>query len=500
MFDPSLHDSQEKTALSQIIEYVLDNNNQPIKIVETLKITHDDKNTITALLEKRDLYNIRRLFSISQIIFTHPEILMHRDKLGRDVFSYFIEYGTYDLIEKFIKMLSEHSSIEEKKAILGNVDNEGKSHLIMICENKKFETLEGTFKQFIDFIASSCGLDFLHEILTKTDNSGNNILMACLKNHNYNMAAQIVDLIPKTLPDKEMRVKVEEKLLKVRDKDGQNVLILLSQSNINKQLQDSIIKLVKEMPNNWVCLTDNDIDGHNTILLAIINNNQSMIENSLSILASMNDNDKRLVLDDLCKKFDSHNENFISLSFKQCKGSIYLRIMNEIEQVLDEETIVECFKKTFSIHTDLLHHALTENNVDAILSIIKYLKLANNINDSDKIHISELITKKDNNNSSLLSHAVSQSNIEVCDIILATAKEFCDPITLKMIISAKDSDGNGPYVVAKLNNHKKIQEKLSRFAEETNNKEVIAAQIIQFEKLSVIQHSHIKPLVKQVFA
>jgi hypothetical protein len=500
MFDPSLENSQEKTALSQIIEYVLDHNNQPIKIVETLKITHDDKNTITTLLEKRDLYNIRRLFSISQIIFTNPEILMHRDKAGRDVFSYFIEYGTYDLIEKFLKMLNEYSSTEEKKALLSNVDNSGKSHLIMICENKKFETLEDTFKQFIDIVATSCGLDFLHELLTKTDNDGNNILMACLKSHNYKIASQIVDLIPKVLLDKEMRVKVEEKLLTARDRSGQNVLILLSQSNVTKQLQDAIINLVKEMPNNWVCLTDNDIDGHNTISLAILNNNQSMIDNTLSILSSMGNNDKKLVLDDLCKKFDCQNENFISLCFKQSKSTIYLRIIEEVEKVLEEETIVECFRKTFSIHKDLLHYALIDSNIDAILSIIKYLKLVNNITDNDKLHISELITKKDSSNTSLLSHAVSKSNLEVCDIILSTAKEFCDPITLKIIISSKDSNGNGPYVVAKLNNQRKIQEKLCRFAEETNNKEAIASQIIHFEKISTINSSHIKPLVQQVFA
>ena len=499
MFDIPSKNSQETIALNQIIEYVLDPNNQPLKILETLKITHDDKNIITALLERRDLYNVKRLFSISQIIFTHPEILMKRDKSGKDVFSYFIEFATYDLIEEFIKMLSEHSSAEEKKAILSNVDNEGRSHLIMICENKKFESLEETFKHFIDLIASSCGLEFLYEMLTKPDNRGNNILIACLKNNNYKIANQIIEIISKVVLEKEMRLKIEHKLLTQCDKEGQNVLMLLAKFNIDNQIQDRIIKLVKEIPSNWVCLTNNDTDGRNAISLAIMNDNQPMIESSMSILAEMNDNDKKLLLTDLCKKFDSNCENFISLSFKHGKSFLYLTIIAEMEKILEEEVLIECFRKTFAAHKDILHYALIDNNIDAILSVIKYLKLVKNISDNDRVYISELITKKDNNSSSLLLHAISKSNLEVCDIILTTAKEFCDPITLKMVISAKDSQGNGPYVLAKLNNNRKIQERLVKFAEETNNNNLITAQAVQFEKLLVIQNSHLKPLVTQVF-
>ena len=238
--------SQEKKALSEIIEYVLYKNNPQLKVCEMLDIIHDDKNIIMVLLERRDLYNIKRLFSISNIIFSNTEILKKRDALGKDVLSYFIEYATYDLIDEYIRMLAEYSSTEEKKSILSSLDNKGRSHLIMMCENKKFESLEGTVKNFIDLIASSCGLDFLHEMLTKQDNDGNNILMAALKSQNEKIALKILDLISKTIIEERYRIKITYKLLTAINTKKKNVLILLSEMNIDRLLQDEIIKLIKK--------------------------------------------------------------------------------------------------------------------------------------------------------------------------------------------------------------------------------------------------------------
>ena len=491
--------SQEKKVLSEIIEYVLDTKNPSLKVYETLNITYDNKNIIMVLLERRDLYNIKRLFRISNIIFTHQEILKTKDKSGKDVLSYFIEYATYDLIDEFIRMLSEHSSIEEKKSILSSVDNNGKSHLIMMCENKKFEDLEGTFKHFIDLIASSCGLNFLHDMLTKPDNDGNNILMTALKSQNEKIALKILDLISKTIIDKEDRIKIEQKLLTQVDTKKKNVLILLSDMKADRSLQDEIIKLVKEIPSNWMCLTQNDLEGHNVIMLAIMNNNQNMIENTLSILGAMDDDSKKIVLADLCKKFDCNGDNFVSLCFQISRGDLYITIVKEMEKIIGEQLIVECLSRTFVNNRDILHHALLGSNMEAILSLIKYLKSINNISHNDKRYISELVMRKDNNNYSLISYAINKSNYQVCEMILQSAKEFCDPITIKILINSKDLDGNPPYVAAKINGDEKLVHLISEFAKETGNQESIKEQMIEYEKILQLQSSHITPLISQVF-
>ena len=490
---------QEKRVLSEIIEYALDPNTPQLKIAEALNISHDDKNILMTLLEKRDLYSVKRLFTIANIIFTHQEILMKKDQSGKDVFSYFIDYATYDLIDEFIRMLSEHTSPDEKKSILSSVDNQGRSHLMMMCENKKFENLEGTFKHFIDLIATSCGLDFLHEMLTKQDNDGNNILMASLKSQNDKIALKILDLISKTIMDSEARVKIEHKLLTQRDSHGKNVLILLSEVRCEKQVRDEIIRLVKEIPSNWLCLIQEDSDGHNMILLAIINHNQEMIDNALSVLSEMNEDGRKLVFSDLCKKFDSNGDNFISLCFKSSRGDLYVKLIEDMEKIIGEQLIVESFSKTFANHQDILHHALIDNNMEAILSLIKYLKLVNNVTENDKRYISELVVRKDNTNSSLLSYAVAKSNYQVCEMILHSAKEFCDSITIKMLINAKDKDGHGPYVIAKLNSDEKLAELLSSFSQEMGIEELISEQMREYEIMNKLQSSHIRPLVTQVF-
>jgi ankyrin repeat protein len=492
------HISQEKKVLSEIIEYVLDPNNHILKIVETLNINCDNKNVLMALLERGDLYSIKRLFEISHIIFTHPEILMKKDISGLDVFSYFIKYATYDLIDGFIKVFSEYASGEEKKLILSNIDNQGRTHLIMICENKKFENLEETFTSFINFIAASCGLDYLYSYLTIADNNGNNILMAALKNHNQKIALKILNLISKTIIDHEMRIKVEHKLMTQRDVNGKNVLMLLFEMNADKQLQTQIIRIIKEIPANWMCLIKDNSHDHNMVILGIMHNNQDMMDNIFSILSTMDQNGRMIVFSNLCRHFTSNDENYIYLCFKHHRGEVYIKLINEIESILEVKLIVECFRQTFTRHKDILHLAILDNNLEAILSLIKYLRLINNISDDDKQYISELVTRKNHNQSSLLSYAVQHSNYEVCELILSLAQEYCNSIIFKMLIDSRDRDGKTPYVLAKINGKEKITKLLFKFAEQTWNQKLILEQMREFERIKNLQSSHIMTLVTNV--
>jgi ankyrin repeat protein len=235
------------------------------------------------------------------------------------------------------------------------------------------------------------------------------------------------------------------------------------------------------------------------ILLAIINDNQEMIDNALSVLSDMNEDGQKLVFSDLCKKFDSNGDNFISLCFKNSRGNLYVKLIEDMEKVIGEQLIVESFSKTFANHQDILHHALIDNNMEAILSLIKYLKLVNNVTESDKKYISELVVRKDDASCSLLSYAVAKSNYQVSQMILHSAKEFCDSITIKMLINAKDKDGNGPYVVAKLNGDEKLAQLISSFSQEMGIENLISEQMRELEMINQLQSSHIRPLVTQVF-
>lgn len=488
--------SQEKIVLSEIIEYILDQNNTQLKVIEILNMTYNDKNIFMILLEKHDLYNIKRLFEISHIIFTHQEILMYKDISGIDLLGYFIEYATYDLIDEFIRMLLKYTSKEDQKTLLSNVDKQGRTHLMMICGNKKFENLESTVKHFIDLIASSCGLDYLHAMLVMLDNNYNNILMIALKNNNDKITLKILDIISKTVIDNDERIKIEYHLMTQRDLNGRNILMLLSEMRTAKQIQSQIIKIIQEIPSNWLCLMEDRSQGHNMITSAIINNNEDMIDNVFSILATMNESGQKIIFTALCKNFDSNNDNYISLCFKYLRSDIYMDLIEKIENIVEIQLIIQCFQQTFMAHKNILHLVLLDNNIEATLSIIKYLRLVNNVSEDDKRYISELMIR---NNSSLLAYAIKGSNHEIFEMILNLAQEFCDSIVLKMLINFKDINGNTPYMLARFNNNKKLIALLMKFAEKNGNQELIFRQIKDFDKIYKLKNSHIMPLVTRVF-
>jgi hypothetical protein len=107
---------------------------------------------------------------------------------------------------------------------------------------------------------------------------------------------------------------------------------------------------------------------------------------------------------------------------------------------------------------------------------MKYIKRVRNLSDDDKEGMSNLIMKKDNMNRTLLSYAVENSNVEVCKLILDIAKEFCDPLTIKLILTSRDSKGNTPYILSTMQKNQKIQKCIEDFATSTGNEKYVESQ------------------------
>jgi len=441
------------------------------------------------------LYNVKRVFEVADIIFNDQEILIHKDLFNIDLLGYFIEYATYDLIDEFIKALLKYRPKDQLRALLNNIDNKGRTHLIMICENKKFEDLDSTIKSFIDLILS-CGIDYFTEIVTTSDYNGNNMLMAALKCHHQKIALKILDIISHNIIEHDALIKIEHKLMKQRDSEDRNILIILLEVQSEKRLLDTVIKIIKIIPSNWECLIN---DRHNIIMFGIANDNNAMINNAFAILVTMDKPSKTIILSDLCRRFDINNNNYISLCFKYSRFDLYMKLIEEIEETIDIEIIIKSFKETFAIHRDILYLALSSNKTDVLSSLMKYLRLINDISEDHKRYIAELIIRKNHNQSSLLSYATKQSNNKACQIIINTAEEFCDSIMLKILINSRDADGNTPYIIARLNNNERLAELLLEFANRTGNQPSIIGQIKDLKRIEYLQTSHIKPLVKMIF-
>ena len=130
---------------------------------------------------------------------------------------------------------------------------------------------------------------------------------------------------------------------------------------------------------------------------------------------------------------------------------------------------------------------------------MKYIKRVKNLSDDDKESMSNLIMKKDNMNRTLLNYAVESSNVEVCKLILDIAKEFCDPLTIKLILTSRDSKGHTPYVLSTIQKNQKIQKCIEEFTNSTGNAKYVETQskeiaMIKKQQLSGIFALSVKSL------
>ncbi len=493
----------DERVLDEVVEYILDNHNNPTKIVEALNIVYDDKNILMLLLENGKFDSIQKLFDVSLIIFSNAKILLHIDGRGDNVLGYFIEFAPYELLENFIKLMRTHCSPEDIKSLLKHKRNDGRTPLMILCTNEKFKSLELVFKMIIDCLASVCGLDSMYNALTASDAEGDNVLILAIKHKNFAVGSKILDLLAKTLPDLNDRNKIENEIVLSCDSKSNNSLMLLASQSCDdaKALQETILEILKIRldASLIISLGRANADGNNVLMLGIIGRNTDLSDKIIKIIQSTQKSIKAPLLCQICDQYNKNNDNFISLAFQNDKSDLYLGLINEMELNLPPEKITDLFKKTLSLHHDLLHKALSVTNTNAIISIIKYVRQIKTLALDEKEDMSNLITRKDFMNRTLLTYAIASSNVEVCQLILEIAREFCDSLNLKLILTSKDSAGQTPYILSKLQNNKNLVKCIQDFAIITGNMRYIDSQEKDVFLIKKQQSAKILPLAVKVF-
>ncbi len=489
--------------LEEVVEYVLANHNNPTKIVEALNIIYDSKNILMLLLETEKFNSIQNLFNVAPIIFSNAKLLLHTDNRGENVLGYFTKFAPYDLLENFLELMRIHCSSEDIKSLLKHKGNDGKTVLMMLCANEKFKSLDKVFKMIIDCLASVCGLDSMYNALTASDSQGDNALMLSIKHKNFEIGSRILDLLAKTIPDPNDRQKIENEIVMSCDSKSNNPLMLLASQSCDdsKILQDKILGILQNNLDTSLVtsLSRTNSDGNNVLMVAMLSQNKYLTEKIIQIIQSIQKNTKILLLHQICDQYNKDNDNFITLALKNDESNVYLGLINEIELNLASEKITELFKKTLSLHHDFLHKALSVTDTNAVINVIKYVKQIKTLALDEREDMSNLIMKKDCMNRTLLTYAIANSNVEVCQLILDIAKEFCSDITLKLILTARDSVGQTAYILSKLQNNKHLERCIKEFAISTNNSRYILSQEKEVYLIKKQQSSGILPLAVKVF-
>jgi ankyrin repeat protein len=496
-----VRNNTDEKVLEEVVEYVIANHNNPTKMVEALSIAHDGKNILMLLLEMKDFQSIKKLFTVAPIIFSNPRILSHQDSNGENVLGYFIEYGTAELLEDFMSFMQAHCPANDIKTIIKNRRQDGRTPLMTLCANHKFKEVDIVFKTMIDCLASVCGLDSMYNAMTVADAAGDNLLMIAIKNDNFSIGTKILDLISKTIKEPADKSKIEHEIVMSCDTNSNNSLMLLASKSCSEssELQNKILEIIQSNPEAVLSLTRANSDGNNAVMIAIMSKNIEVAEKILKIIQSIQKNSKGVILGQICDQHNKNNDNFITLAFKYHCTEFYLNLMDEVEGNIGEEKVNLLFKNTLSSHDEFLHSVFSSSNTNAIISVMKYIKRVKNLSDDDKEGMSNLIMKKDNMNRTLLNYAVESSNVEVCKLILDIAKEFCDPLTIKLILTSRDSKGQTPYVLSTIQKNQKIQKCIEEFANSTGNAKYVESQtkeivMIKKQQLSGIFALSVKSL------
>jgi hypothetical protein len=489
--------------LDEVVEYILENHNNPTKIVESLSIVYEGKNILMLLLENGKFDSIQKLFTVAPIIFSNAKPLLHIDGNGENVLGYFIEFAPCKLLKNFIELMTTHCSPEDTKCLLKHKRNDGKTPLMILCTNEKFKSLESVFKMIVDCLASVCGLDSMYNALTTSDAEGDNMLILAIKHKNFAVGSKILDLLTKTIPNLNDRSKIENEIILSCDSKSNNPLMLLASESCDgsRDLQETILEILQNHldASAVISLGRANVEGNNALMLAMITQNTHLSDKILEIIKSAQKGVKISLLSQICAQYNKNNDNFITLALLNNRSDIYLRLISEMEANLPSEKITELFNKTLSLHNHLLHSALSVTDTNAIISIIKYVRRIKTLESDEKHDMSNLIMKKDCMNRTLLTYAIANSNLDVTQLILEIAREFCTPLTLTLILTSRDSTDQTPYILSKLQNNKNLVKCIQDFAISTNNLRYIESQDKEVYLIKKQQTSEFFPLAVKIF-
>lgn len=498
-FDLNRDVRNDTMVLNEIVDFALDEQNNSMKVMEALSILHDGQNILMILLQERKFDLINQLLEISHIILSNSKILLQKDTNGQDILGYFIEFASYEMIEKFLDLIKEHCSPEEIKNLVHQKRNDGKTHLMLIAQNQKFEGHENIFKMMVDLIATTCGLNEMSDALSVIDHQGNNVLMLSLKSGCHKISVKILDLIEKTVPDITERKNIQYKLVSQVNSESENLLIALIQ-NYNEDMMNlarQILKIIQHSDPELITVTQQNRDCNNSIMLCMILKNHFIVAEILSLIQALQSPHIELFFSTISEQYNQNNDNFISLALKNSQDSLYLGMIFKFEESIAHDVILKLFSKTFELHRNLMHEALLSSNLNTVLSIMKYVKLFKAISGNEKQGIAEMLMRHDSTNTSLILHTIQNGNPEVCNLILDTAKEFCNPIDIKFMLNVRDAHGKTAYMLAYDNS--KLRKIIENFARDTSNEEYIHVQAREMQMMQKQQSKSILQLAVKVF-
>lgn len=477
-------DKNDSFVLEEIVEYALNPQSNALKVVEALTITQNQKSILMMLLENKRFDLVNKVLSLSQILFNDAKILFQKDENGKDLLGYFIELAPYELLVNFLTLIKTHCAEEDVKTMMNQKMNDGMTHTMLMTHNHRFDEHEEIFKMLIDLIVSICGLDRMYSEFSVTNLNGDNILMLSIKNNNIKITSKIIKLIDTLIQDNQLKTQIIHKIVLQTNKQNQNLLILLCESNYedNSLLLKEVLNLIQICDDSWKCIVQQDLNNNNSLMLSILHQNKILLTEIIEFMKSVQN--KEIMLTTLCEQLNNANDNFLTLLFKYHYNDYYLIIMSEIEQYVSIENILKLFDNTLLHHSDFLHMALAESNIAVIVSIMKHVQQIHTISNNEKHKIADLLVQKDSQNNILLLHILNKCNTEIYDLIIKIACEFCDKITLKTILNSQDSYGLTPYMNAILNSNMKFAKYIENFAITTGNSEYIK---IQSKKLDIIR-------------
>ncbi len=473
--------------LDEIIEFILNPDTRPDKISAILEIIHDSKNIIMNLLEERQFAAIEKLISIPQIFLNSQKILLHKDREGKNIINYFIEYASQQLIKHFFQLLKNNCENSSIRIILQDKFHQA-NHLMYITSKQDSDLL---FKDFADIIIMSLGTEALYKMLSDVNGEGNNCLMLAFQHRNLQIVKKIFDILDQTIKDNENKQKIENTLFSQIDLQGRNILMLVAATN--DELLNDTYKLIMERLKGIAItpLFQRDSEKNDIFILSLISDNEFIIKQSIHILDSLQEKQKNIALQMVFSGFNASNNHFITIAINKHKIDIYLEFIKIVEESLDQNLIISIFKRIFDVDNDFLKNVFSSNNINVIMSIMKYIELTNDsIGYKNKEYVAELILKKDVDNNSLLLTSTQSQNFEVCKIILDIANDSLNKIDLIRLLNSRGSDNMTCYMTAKSQRNENIATLIKNFAEKTDNLNYITLQEIEIKNMLTAEQSH----------
>jgi hypothetical protein len=475
--EPFTKELKSERILSEIVHFAIEHKDNHLKVAEVLQIEENGENILMSVLKEKRFDLMKELLTLGHLLIKDT-ILLSQNKA---FISYLFAYGSDEIISEVLLLLQSYAEPTLIKAIFSYKDRNLSSSLIILL--KVHHNPEFVFDPLVNFITNNLGLDFLYQELLQLDEEGNNAILLALKLKKEKILEKIISLGEKM--DKELITK----LLSQSNDLNENVLSLLAKEELYDATHNLLELFYANRDNQQLLLkiVEQDLEGNNALMIGMIHHNKPLLEGLLKVIETSPDHSKKLILNRLCSDQNIHYDNFITLAFREGHHDIYLALIKEVEKHLEENKVLALLKRSLSRNGSFIKDVFLSSNSSAILSIIQYIKVLQNLSPTERRTIERLILHKDKNNRILLLSAIIDEKIESIKLILDLVLELGDNLTYKLLLNSRDSNGNTAYLLAR--KKKNLLMLIKSFAETTHNQFYLEMQEREARLLEKIQQN-----------